>query len=401
MRIKSIAAAIAAVALLVCLPAIAAADTVTVSPGGNIQNAVNSAHPGDTIKLKSGTYDGNVQVKKDDIEIRGEGKSTKLVQPATPGECPGFGICVANQDANGKKISDVDDVEISHLRVDGYEGFGIIGFGTRNIEIHHVWAANNGEYGIATFESSGIELAWNTTDNDGEAGLYVGDSPQANAAVHHNESTGSEFGILVRDASHGIVKSNELSGNCVGILVLSTGSGNGFWKVKGNKVVGNSKACPAVEEVPPFSGIGIAVLSAHDIWISKNKVLDNKPTGPSVASGGIVVGALGAPGTGPAVRIHVTKNVVLGNEPVDLLWDKSGTGNAFERNVCETSDPAGLCKKGGKGDDEHGEDDDHHKGDGDHHKGDDDHHKGDKDDDHAKPNGNDDDHGHKGDRDDD
>jgi hypothetical protein len=37
------------------------------------------------------------------------------------------------------------------------------------------------------------------------------------------------------------------------------------------------------------------------------------------------------------------RNIVLGNEPSDLVWDEAGTDVVFDENLCGTSTPDGLC----------------------------------------------------------
>ena len=39
----------------------------------------------------------------------------------------------------------------------------------------------------------------------------------------------------------------------------------------------------------------------------------------------------------------IADNSVRGNQPVDLAYDKSGSGNRFVSNECRTSTPVGLC----------------------------------------------------------
>ena len=39
---------------------------------------------------------------------------------------------------------------------------------------------------------------------------------------------------------------------------------------------------------------------------------------------------------------RVQGNVLLRNQP-DLFWDGSGSGNVFRGNICQSTDPAGLC----------------------------------------------------------
>src|SRR5205085_10433863 len=76
----------------------AEARTIEVGPGQSIQAAVDSAHPGDVIVVKPGTYHENVLIQKNDITLRGSGASsdgTVLVPPANPkGPNKGNGITV-------------------------------------------------------------------------------------------------------------------------------------------------------------------------------------------------------------------------------------------------------------------------------------------------------------------
>src|SRR5687767_8946150 len=131
MRVKMTFAVLALAALALFVPASSAAGsrTVHVDPGESIQDAIDAARPGTTIKLAEGTYAGGLLINKDGIELVGEGrKKTKIVEPATPsagGECvdpsapePVFGICVFDADEQFNPLSTVEDVEISHLSVD-------------------------------------------------------------------------------------------------------------------------------------------------------------------------------------------------------------------------------------------------------------------------------------------
>jgi hypothetical protein len=379
MKVKMTAAALVSAALLLGLAASASAHgvsrhTITVSAGDSIQAAVDKANPGDTIKLKSGTFHESVQITKGNVTVTGSGaKSTRIVPP--PGSPPhSCGFCVTNSDDQGNVISTVPNVHISKLTVDGFTGFGIFFSGTSGGRVNNTIASNDGEYGIVAFNSSNTRFEWNATPNNGEAGLYIGDSPQANAVLHGNTSWGNNFGVLVRDASFGEVSHNWLFNNCTGLLFVDTPepTAGGNWTAKGNRTVANNNACPPVadEGIPPFSGAGIMVVGYHDVDMHNNVALFNNPSGPAVASGGIVLLSGQPVGTGPENNNRVTFNLALHNDPFDLNWDAAGTGNVFVGNVCKTSNPAGLGAKQGNGGHGHGNGGPGH-GNGRHHK----HHK--------------------------
>jgi Right handed beta helix region len=384
MRVKTTFAAFALAALLTALWAGPAnAGVIKVGPGESIQAAIDQADPGDTIKLAPGTYQQNVQIKKDGITLKGAGARDTILQgggTATPvdpvcgGEAGGFsGICVADATVSdtGPPVPnrEIADVEIKGLTVKGFEGDGVFFFGTRDQRVSHVIADGNGGYGIVAFDTTGGRYWGNVTSGNHEAGIYVGDSPEANAVVRDNVSYANVgFGIFVRDAAHGVVAENETFDNCVGILFLDTPEDPSApaphpasdWNAWGNSANHNNAFCPPSEDDPTgTSGLGIVIASAHRITLAGNTANGNVPSGDSLASGGIVVVTLPGPTpeTTPAATDNVVKfNSAFGNSPVDLLWDGQGD-NAFTGNRCETSNPDGLCTSGGQG--HHGHHGDH------------------------------------------
>jgi hypothetical protein len=370
MRVKMTVAVAALAALLLGLPASSYANrTVHVEVGESIQAAIDAAKPGTTIKIEEGTYEESLEIAKDGIELIGEGrKKTRIVPPADPalGEC---GICVSDF---GHPENIVEDVEISHLAVDGF-GIGIFYLGTEDGAVTRTILSDYGEYGLFANNSSGTTVARNVTYNsvadvNPEAGIYVGDSPHADATVWKNVAWGNLLGIFVRDAEHGQVLKNKSFSNCVGILFLNTDAPDGLahWLAKHNNVTANNRVCPEVPggEAPPLSGVGIAILGGTDIDLIDNGVFGNKSAGPSAFAGGIVVttSPFGAAPV-PSTDIKVAFNTALGNDP-DLFWDEAGEGNAFFANDCLTSVRDGLCEDSA-GDGDHG-DDDQHGGDRDH-----------------------------------
>jgi parallel beta-helix repeat protein len=322
----------------------AASEKLTVRPGESIQKAVNAASAGDKIVVVGGVHRESVVIRKSGITLKGI--KTVLKPPARPGS-PCFapsGICVLGRVnfETGEVLRYVKNVSVSGFTVRNFEGFGIVALGAKNASFSHNRAFNNGEYGIAAFSSSGTRILSNVTGNDGEAGIYVGDSPRANATVAANETYGNALGIFIRNARHGKILGNQIHNNCVGMLFLADAPGPaGNFFVSHNKVVKNTRACPAAEGGPPTSGAGIALLGARGVKIYANFIFGNVPSGPTAYRGGVVV-IRGIGGTPPKNNV-VKKNTILKNRP-DIFWDESGSGNRFVANHCKTSKPSGLCK---------------------------------------------------------
>jgi parallel beta-helix repeat protein len=271
-----------------------------------------------------------VVIKKDGISLRGV--DAVLKPPANPSSpCGASGFCVQ-----------ADNVSISGFTVRNFRDFGIVAMGARNAKFMTNRAFNNGEYGIAAFSSTGTHIIANLTSGSDEAGIYVGDSPHADATVAANEAYGNLFGIFVRNARHGKIAGNQVHNNCLGMLFLADAPGPaGVFDVMGNKVVNNTRACPANEEGPPVSGVGIALLGARGMEIKHNHIIHNVPSGPTEFSGGVLV-VSGFEGTPPSNNT-LTGNTILRNKP-DIFWDKSGSGNRLKPNNCKTSKPGRLCK---------------------------------------------------------
>jgi parallel beta-helix repeat protein len=300
-----------------------------VRPGESIQNAIKAADPGDTIVVTGGVHHGTVTIKKDGISLRGVDAVLKPPAKATS-PCGASGFCV-----------NADNVSISGFTVRNFRDNGIIAIGARNPRFISNRVYNNREYGIAAFSSTGTQIIGNFTSGSDDAGIYVGDAPRANATVVGNQTYDNLFGIFVRNARHGKIAANQVHDNCMGMLFLADAPGPaGVFDVRGNRVMNNTRACPANEEGPPISGVGIALLGARGMEIKSNQIMHNVPSGPTGFAGGVVV-TKGFKGT-PPTNNTITGNTILRNKP-DIFWDKSGSGNRLKPNDCKTSKPGRLC----------------------------------------------------------
>ena len=244
-------------------------------PGESIQAAIDAAQPGDTIKIKAGTYHENVYVNKDFIELEGAG-AAQDVPPASGGGDARTRACRATGRSSGR---------LRRLRPDAGRGLrarghddpnflnGAFLVNTAGAEVKHVVFANNQVYGAFYNDSTGGEFHDNVAYGSEEAGLYFGDSPNADVEVEDNEVYDNGYGLFFRDAANGEVEDNYAHDNCFGILVLNTGEPGGAsgWKIDDNKVNDNNKACPASDEAPPTSGAGIVLAGASNNVVKRQQ----------------------------------------------------------------------------------------------------------------------------------
>ena len=177
---------------------------------------------------------------------------------------------------NGTVNEYVKNVKIGGLTVKNFENQGIFAVGARDATFVDNRLIGNGEYGAFALFSTGTKIISNVAAVPDEAGFYMGGSPNANAKVLGNETSGNFFGVFVRDALGGTIVGNRVHNNCVGVLFLADAPGpSGNFEVRGNYVRDNKRACPAADEAPPISGVGISLFGAQGVEVTGNHIAGN------------------------------------------------------------------------------------------------------------------------------
>src|ERR687898_97643 len=197
--------------------------------------------------------------------------------------------------------------------------------------------------GTVILDSTGTKILSNDISRSGDAGISIFGPERANndAKVVGNRISGGAWGIFLQLAHGGSFAGNTIRNNCAGMFFEASPSEPvGGFEVKGNTVENNTRSCRAAQFDRNFSGIGIALLGTTDMEVTGNHLSGNVPSGPTSISGGVVVST--DPGFGGSAKLR--NNSVIGNHfgrnKPDIFWDKSGSGNRFLDNLCDTSVPS-------------------------------------------------------------
>lgn len=332
-------------------------DVIVVS--GSIQAAVDAAKPGDTIVVPPGTYDGGVVVDTSGITIRG---SRAAVIDATGHR---YGIQVGTGrigvGPNGNPVCPplalhgitIDGLTIQHADDTGVRLIGVDGF-----HLTHGRYVDNEEYGPFPVCSANGLIDFNDVSGTDDAGIYVGDDSRVTVANNH--VSGCAIGVEIENSLHSVVRDNKTVGNTVGILVsLLPGLPmpvNDDTLIEDNVVNHNNLPNPV-----PFdsgddvgllpTGTGILNVGGDDVVIRSNAVVGNDSVGVAIIRSPF--GPLD-----PRLEVNPDANKILANtilrngrspDPVraatpgaDIVYDGTGVGTCFGRNVFATEFPAGI-----------------------------------------------------------
>jgi virginiamycin B lyase len=328
-----------------------AARTRVIPVHSTIQSAVDSAKPGDVVLVPRGTYHESVAVSTDGISIVG-----------LPGAVLD-GAGVAGQ--VGIRVAPAATAETLHgfglqgLRIEGYARDGLLLRHVDGFSIIGNLFVDNDDYGVFPVLSSHGLIASNQASGSEDTGIYVGQS--TDVTVDANTAEQNTVGFDIENSTRITAALNQARRNSLGLIVQGapglTVPNASDVLVSGNRIEANNRPNPSTDPTDLLSrlpaGTGLLTIDADRVTITHNVVTGNASAGIALISLPAELAALD-PRVDPVPDDeHVTANTALGNgaspdprlapfPPADLLWDGTGAGNCWTRNVFETAFPTPL-----------------------------------------------------------
>ena len=231
------------------------ADTIDVYPGESIQEAINSAFPGDTVFVHAGIYTENLMVGKT-LTLIGESKENTIID-------------------GDRKEQSVIDVTASQVV--------ITGFTVQN-------TSREAGTSFAGIKISGAEC--NVTSNNMRK-TKIGISVTSHESIiSKNVATDNGHGIALYSSTGAIVESNNVSRNTVGIslafssnnTILGNRAVNSSTGGHGIYISSNSFNNAVLMNVLRFNYHGMWLSASNDNWIVQNLVADNELLGIELAN---------------------------------------------------------------------------------------------------------------------
>jgi len=285
----------AAVALILfatmAIPA-SAADLTVGAQGrlSTIQQAVDAAKPGDTVRVAPGTYTENVVVNKQLTITAISGRPT--VQAADPSKdvfllsSPGVRIdgLTITGGASGVEIQGVSKCVVTNVIAQDNVRAVYLANSTQN-EISNSNLAGNG-YGVYGDGASNNTISSNVATGERGNGIALGDGiflnyGDSNIITRNNLSANHVFGISLYTSTRNIISNNTMSDNDNVGVRLGPGSNNNTLTF--NTIARNGQISQQVSESFPTSGILIVSATGNQIYLNNFISQPNAIVGASAA----------------------------------------------------------------------------------------------------------------------
>ena len=309
-----------------------------------IQDAVNEANPGDTIKVAHGTWREGVAVigaKKRYIKLVGDPKAPSKVVLEAKGQ----------KRANGVLVNGADNVTIDGFTAQNYSANGFFAVNVNGYKMTHLRAMRVGVYGMYAFNSVGGEMSDSVAAWNSDSGFYIGQTPvQVNptrSIVRNIVSYGNVLGFSGTNMRYVTITDSKFYNNGTGIVPNALDSEK-YPPAENNVITRNEvfwnnfnyyKGAPwkkrktKAGDIPFPVGVGILLFGGRGNEVTQNKVYGNWLAGIAAVQALI----LKNPDTRDLVGNRIQGNDLgLGGTDLngrDLSYDGNGRDNCWGPNT--------------------------------------------------------------------
>jgi cytochrome c peroxidase len=338
------------------------AQTVTVSTGQTIQQAVDCAEQGDTILVPPGIYKERVVIDTNGITLRGITDEPDMCPVQTTeaiflagDAAPNWPILEGDVDGDGESdlsdgvIASSNNFTMEYFVMRNYTGNGVLVDGSRNVTIRHTYSENAGLYGVYTVRSTNVLVECNVGTLMTDAAIYVGQS--RDIVVRNNLVYDNIAGIEIENSAYAKVYENETWDNVGGLLVflltnlrsrVST-----HVDVYDNYVHDNNRSKgdtnTGLVAMTPI-GTGVLLLGTDYSEVYNNRIENNDSYGIAIPALYMVYERDQIENVGPLAEYnYIHDNIFVNNganpDPfltdaglpgADLLWDTESYGNLWD-----------------------------------------------------------------------
>lgn len=310
----------------------------TVQPGESIQEAVDAARPGDTIRVAAGVYHERVVVDRNDIRLLG-----------SPDETGAWPVLDGRGQLADGIIASGNGFELGFFEIRNYTDNGVLVEGVSGVHLHDLRTMDTGTYGLYPVQSTRVLVERVEAAGVNDAGIYAGQC--VDVVIRDSTAYENVIGIEVENTVNAEVYGNHANHNALGIFIdllpglTSKVSLN--TRVYDNLVEANNHENFAPQEataalVPP--GVGVLLLAADHVEVHDNVIRDHKSSGIGVFN--LTIGFPESEidvGPNPEyVRVYDNELERNGYDPdpflrdlgipgSDILWDGTGWDNRFDQ----------------------------------------------------------------------